>query len=68
MKENCTYSVVRSLCPVIAGLTRNPLWFCGGLWLGGRNDFVRLNKYRKLIEQWESAGLVIHITINRLNI
>ena len=40
-----TYSVVRSLSPVIAGLTRNPLLCCGGLWLESRNDFRRLNKY-----------------------
>jgi len=39
--------VVRSLCPVIAGLISNLLRYCGGLWLGGRNDSRRLNKYKQ---------------------
>ena len=34
--------------PVIAGLTRNPLWCFRGLWFGDRNDSRGLNKYAKL--------------------
>ena len=44
-----TYSVMRSVSAVIAGLTRNPLLRREGLQLGGRKDLSRLDMYNTAI-------------------